>query len=379
MNHIVENIESNFGVRVEERRAVNILRKAGLLIPLCCIAPPASAFVLLKDEYFPRSEFSTLVAKQDAMPVSARLLTAVGRDDVETMTSAQREIRLSAALGLAAQIGFRPSDKWRFDVGTYALRSLATTEIEENSGWNKSANSSEFVARGLVRFLWDEGISWGGGATWILRPSALETFEFSGIAGKIEAQAFNVLAPDLMVQKESAAWSVGLGWRPKATASRRLARSAASETESISEDVVLEELWSAGVATQLQNGRNLNLDLQLSGVGESQKRDPSTGRVSDEGGRRRYEISSLWGLSEFSGQKWSLGVGYQSMGYTDQASVSPQNIPLWNLLIRNETKWAQSNLRFDGLFGYGSDKQSLPDMNANYRRVIISFQTGLVF
>jgi hypothetical protein len=356
-----------------------MLRHAILLIPALYFAPPASAFVLLKDEYFPRSEFSALVSKREEGPVNARLLTAIGRDDVETVTSAQKEKRYFAALGLAAQAVFFPTDKIRLDFGTHALRSLATTEIEENSGWNKSETSSELVTRGFVRYQLDEGFRLGAGASWLLRPSALETFDFSGIAGRLESQSFNLLAPECLLQKESAAWSVGLGWRPKASASRRLVRSAASETESISEDVVLEELWSAGVATQLQNGRQLNLDLLLSGVGESQKRDPATGKVSDEGGRRRYEITSLWGLNEISGQKWSLGVGYQSMAYTDQASVSPHTIPLWNLLIRNESKLAQANARFDGLVGYGSDKQSLPDMNATYRRLLFSVQAGLVF
>jgi hypothetical protein len=49
------------------------------------------------------------------------------------------------------------------------------------------------------------------------------------------------------------------------------------------------------------------------------------------------------------------------------------------LLLRDELQWNDLNARFEALLGLGRDKQSLPDLNAAYRRTLISVQAGVVF
>ncbi len=352
---------------------------AALLVALSA-ASAAQAFMLLQDELFPRAHFSERSLARTGQFLNAHLLSTVGVDAVETPSNEQTEKRIFAALGVAAQAAFNVGEKLRFDMRANALRSIASTEVTENSGWKKSESASELVAAAVARFALNDGLRVGGGATWVLRPAAVETFEFAQELARTEYSPYNLLAPEFMFSKENGSgWSAGLGWRPKATRQRSFRRDAASEFSEFNEAVVLDEQWSAGVVAQLQNSRQLSLDVNLHGVGETQIRDPKTGTTNDDGSRRRYELSGLLGLGDTGSHKMSFGLGYQSIGYTDQGNVSPQSIPLWTLLIRDELKWNDLNARLDALFGYGTDTQSLPDLNAHYRRIIVSVQAGVLF
>lgn len=348
-----------------------------------CVAwppPPAQAFVLLQDEYFPRAHFSERWLNKSPAFLHAQMLSSVGLDTVEALINAQKERRVFAALGAAARTSFTAGEKLRLDLQSSALRTTATTEFEENSNWKKIESASEWAASGSVRYLLKEGFRLGGGASWILRPASLETFEFSNQTARSEFSAYSLLAPEYVLSKDSGSgWSAGLAWRPKVSKSRGFKRAAGAEVVEFEEDVVLDEQWSAGLTTQLQGSRQLTMDVNLHGVGEGQQRDLKTGTTNDDGSRRRYELSSLLSLGEGGVHKLAVGVGYQSMGYTDQGNVAPQTIPLWTLLLRDELKWNELNARIDSLLGYGSDKQSLPDLNANYRRVLLSVQMGIVF
>ncbi|MEN9530174.1 MAG: hypothetical protein RI932_2047 [Pseudomonadota bacterium] len=351
---------------------------------LCCSLCPvaAGAFVLLQDEFFPRADFSERALVRESTYLRAQMLSGAGQDRVEALVNQQTETRIFAALGLAVQSGFGVTEKLRVDLRAQALRSVAQTEVNGSVDWKKNEVRSELLTSGLVRFLLSEGLRIGAGAHWVLRPAAEEDFVFAGETGKTSFAAFNMLAPEYVLSKESgAAWSVGIAWRPEVSRKRSFVRVAAAEESSIEEDVELDELWSAGIQAQIQSGRQLNLDFVLTGIGDEQKRDTSTpaSANSNASARRRYGISGVLGLGEWSGHNLALGVGYQSVGYTEQGQVSPQNIPLWTLLLRDELKWNDLNARFDALLGLGRDKQSLPDLNADYRRIQASLQAGIVF
>jgi hypothetical protein len=196
---------------------------------------------------------------------------------------------------------------------------------------------------------------------------------------------YSFWTPDFSAGKESSGWSAGLGWRPRVTQSRSFVREGADETLEIREDVSLDELWSVGVLSQLSNNRSLRIDVSLHGNNSSQTRDSTSAdsstsaATSEDNSRRRYEVGVVFGLGDIGTHRWSLGASYQSIGYSDQSNVNPQNIPLFALLLRDEFKQAEMNMFVDGLFGFGSDMQSLPDLNAKYRRMIVSMQTGVRF
>ncbi len=350
---------------------------------LSAVSPDcASAFVLLQDEYFPRADFSERMLVREPLYLSAKMLSGVGQDAVETQINQQTENRIFAALGVAAQTGFNVVEKLRVDIRAQALRAVAQTEVKGNADWKKNEARSELLASGHARFLLNEGLRVGAGAQWVLRPAGEDAFVFAGETGKINFSAFNLLAPEYVLSKESSSgWSVGIAWRPEASRSRSFVRVAAAEEARIEEQVELDERWSAGVDAQMPGGRRLSLDFDLSGIGDEQKRASSSAvsNSADAGKKRRYGVAGVLGGVDWGGHSLSLGFGYQSMGYTEQGQVSPQNIPMVTLLLRDELQWNDLNARFEALLGLGRDKQSLPDLNAAYRRTLISVQAGVVF
>jgi hypothetical protein len=356
-----------------------------IAIPFLLCARSAHALVLMESEIVPMPDFSERVLTRGPAAFSARLVAGVGQDAVETPINEQSEKRIFAALGLGVQAGIPFSEKVRIDVSSTAMRSSAGTQVQENSGWRKSESHSEVNARGQVRFKLSDGVFAGAGATWLMRPAALETFEFAGQSAIKKYSGYSFWTPEYSLSKDSGGWSAGLGWRPSARQRRELTREGSDESTAISEDVVLDELWSAGVVAQISGGRSLRLDVNLNGANATQLRDSdtsgaaSTSASTDDETRRRYEVSFVFGFAESGSHKLSVGGAYQSIGYSDQSNVMPQTIPLWSLLVRDEFKHSDLNLFVDLLFGYGTDMQSLPDLNANYKRMILSAQTGVNF
>jgi hypothetical protein len=345
----------------------------------------ARALMLMEDELFPRPQFSDRMLSKTTGGFSARLLSAVGQDSVEVSVNSQTEKRLFSALGVSAQGGWALSEKFRMTAAISALRASAMTQFTESTSWKKDEAQSEIVGKGHVFLLIKEGISVGAGAVYVLRPNALESFEFAGQSAVKKYARYSLWIPEFAAKKDAGSWSAGVGWRPRTTQSRTFTREGSGETAEIQEDVVLDELWSAGVAVQLSNNRLLSLDVNLHGArsssaGTNATVDGSTSTsASENDGRRRSEVSILYGFSEWAGHRLSLGAGYQSIAYSEQANVNPQSIPLWSVLIRDEFKRSELNIFIDGLFGFGSDLQSLPDLNAQYRRAIVSVQTGVRF
>ncbi len=345
----------------------------------------ADAMMLMEDELVPRPRFSERILGRGAGFFSARLLGGVGQDSVETLINEQTEKRIFAAMGLSVRAALPLSEKFRLDASASALRATAGTQVEENSGWQKNESHSEVYAQGQARFQLSDGVRGGVGATWIMRPAAQETFQFAGQSAMKKFEGYSFWTPEFSLSKETSGWSAGLGWRPRAQQSRKLSREGSDETVEIKEDVILDEMWSAGVYAQLANNRSFRLDVNLHGSNTSQTRDDtgvsgSTSSASSEDNvRRRYEVALIFGLGETGQHKLSLGGAYQSIGYTDQSNVTPQNIPLWSVLLRDEFKYTDLNLFVDALIGYGTDMQSLPDLNAKYKRIIISAQTGVQF
>lgn len=341
---------------------------------------PAYALVLMESELVPKPNFSERVLTRGTAAFSARIIAGAGQDAVETPVNEQSEKRIFAALGVGLRAGVPFSDKLRIDLSSTAIRSSAGTQIEENSGWRKSEAHSEVNAQGQIRFKLNEGILAGAGATWLMRPAATETFEFAGQSALKKYSPYSFWTPEFSVSKDAGGWSAGLGWRPRASKQRELIREGSGETTSVIEDVVLDELWSAGIVTQLAGNRSLKLDFNLNGTNASQvsSRNSAEG-ATDEPATRRYEVSFVFGFSDTGSHKLSLGGAYQSIGYTDQGNVMPQTIPLWSALVRDEFKHSELNLFVDLLFGYGTDMQSLPDLNANYKRMMLSAQTGVNF
>lgn len=344
----------------------------------------AHATTLLESEFLPKPQFYDRVLGLRNSGGSARLLTSVGQDVVETLINEQTEKRLFVAMGLDVRAGLELTERVRFDASALAIRSSASTQVGENSGWRKTEAQSEIVGRGHARLKLNEGIAAGVGVVWVNRPAAQESFDFAGQSAVKRLSAFSILSPDFSLSKDAGGWTAGLGWRPRATQQRKFTREGAGETVSISEEFVLDELWSAAVSSQLASDRRLSLEFSLTGAAVAQEsQTASTSSSSDasieDKTRRRYSLAILYALGEFLGHRLTLGGGYQSIGYADQAYVSSQSIPLWSLVVRDEFKAAELNVFLDSTVGYGSDLQSLPDLNAKYRRVILSVQSGVQF
>jgi hypothetical protein len=346
---------------------------------------PAEADVLMETELVPKPNFSDRILSRGGAAFSARVIAGVGQDAVETPDNGQSEKRLFAALGIGARAAIPLSEKFRVDLSSSAIRSTAGTQVEENSGWKKNESHSEVCAQGQARIKLSDGIFAGAGATWLLRPAAVETFDFAGQSAMKKYSGYSFWTPEFSLSKDAGGWSAGLGWRPRARQQRTLTREGSDETSAILEDVVLDELWSAGIVTQLAGNRSLRLDVNLNGTNASQMRDSSatassgSSATAEDDARRRYEVAIVLGLGDAGNHKLSLGGGYQSIGYSDQSHVMPETIPLWSLLLRDEFKQAELNLFVDLLVGYGTDMQSLPDLNAKYKRIMMSAQTGVNF
>lgn len=360
-------------------------KKAIFALFVFAAAKPAQAIMLMEDELIPKPQFSDRLQGRGGAGFTTRLLASVGQDVVETTVNEQTEKRLFAALGIAAQAFLPLTDKLRIDAAASALRSSGSTLVEENSGWKKADSQSEVVARGHAHFQLNDGVRLGAGAVWVMRPAAQETFEFAGQTAMKKLSGYSFWTPDFSAGKEGSGWSAGLGWRPRVNQSRSFVREGADETLEIREDVSLDELWSVGILSQLSNNRSLRIDVSLHGNNSSQTRDSTStdsstsAATSEDNSRRRYEVGVVFGLGDIGAHRWSLGASYQSIGYSDQSNVNPQNIPLWALLVRDEFKQSEMNMFVDGLLGFGSDMQSLPDLNAKYRRMIVSMQTGVRF
>lgn len=360
-------------------------KKAVFALFVCAAAKPAQAIMLMEDELNPKPQYTERLPGRGAAGFTTRLLASVGQDVVQTTVNEQTEKRLFAALGIAAQAFVPVTDKWRLDAAASAVRSTGNTLVEESSGWKKADAQSEVVARGHAHFQMNDGLRLGAGAVWVMRPAAQETFEFAGQTAMKKLSGYSFWTPDFSAGKEGSGWSAGLGWRPRVTQSRSFVREGADETVEISEDVSLDELWSVGIISQLANNRSLRIDVSLQGSNSSQTRDDSStdgstsSSTSADNSRRRYEFGVVIGLADLGNHRWSLGASYQSIGYSDQSNVTPQNIPLWALLVRDEFKQSEMNMFVDSLIGFGSDLQSLPDLNAKYRRMIFSMQTGVRF
>ncbi|MEN9809097.1 MAG: hypothetical protein RLZZ488_664 [Pseudomonadota bacterium] len=360
------------------------LKLITILLLSFALHPSAAALMLLEDELTPRPRFSESLLVARGGHFSARLITSVGQDVVHTPINEQTERRLFAALGIASRAGVAFSDKLRVDLSASAIRAMASTLVEENSGWKKDEMHSEVVGGGQARLLFRDGIRAGAGVIWISRPSAQETFEFAGQSALKRLSGYSLWTPDFSLIKEGGAWSAGFGWRPRATKSRTFSREGDDGRIELSENVTLDELWSAGVQTQLPSNRILRLDVNLHGSAvtessEEQKTPSSASADSTDIARRRYEVALALGLGDMGGHRLTIGGAYQSIAYSEQSYVSAQTIPLWSVFFRDEFNAGGLNIFVDSSLSYGTDLQSLPDLNANYSRVMFSVQSGVQF
>jgi len=332
----------------------------------------------LHDEVSPRPNLSERFLGVASSSFGAQALTSVGLDSIDSSSNGQSARRSFAAYGGASRVRLYLGTKLILDGGVIGTVSSAESDFVDDSSWSRKEARSELVSDLVGRFVTSDGISFGGGVNFLHNPGSVEQFRFANMTAEVTSESAKLFATELIVTKVASGWSAGFGWREKKSTDRRVTRSSSGESLEFFDNVGLDEQISAGVTAQLMNGTALSFDVRTSTSESDFINLAGTGEKSSADPQRRYEVFGLYSLGDYSAQRLSFGVGYRAIGYSTQTSVSAQSIPMWTFLLRDRFKLAGAMGQVDALIGYGEDLQSLPDFNANYRRILVTIQAGVI-
>lgn len=337
----------------------------------------AVAFVLLQDELDPRPELGErlLVDGDSGFHVKAR--TAIGLDTVDSKSNGQSVRRLFSAVGMETRLRARPLEKFVFDVALEGNQATAESDFPDDSGWSRAEKNAELSGNLLGRLLLNDGVSVGAGLGLLYVPATRDVFSFADLSAEVVQGTAQVMAPEIVVCKQTSSWSAAFLWRGSESGDRDVKRVSGDETVEFTESVGLDEQVSAGLKLKAQSSAEWGLNLKLSTSRSTLEPDSNATSESDD--VRRYAVEGTYSRGDSASDRMSFGVGYQSIAYTTQANVSHQGIPLWTFFLRDNVKFSAVTANFDALIGYGEDQQSLPGFNANYRRVLLTLAAGVSF
>lgn len=346
-----------------------------LLLVFGASSGTAAAFVLLQDELDPRPDLNERMLGDGDSGFHVNALTAIGLDTVDSNGNGQSVRRLFSAVGVESRLRARPLEKFVFDLAVHGSQATANSDFPDDSSWNRAEKTVELSSSALGRFLVSDGVSLGGGLSLVYLPSTTDAFSFSNLTAEVVQGATKVVAPELVLCKQTSSWGAAFLWRGSESGDRVTTRASGDELVQFTETVGFDELISAGLKLKGQSSAELGLNLKMSTSGSAL--DADTGASSEDNDVRRYSLAGTYSRGDTGSQRLSFGVGYQSIAYTTQDSVSHQGIPLWTLFLRDNVKFSSATANFDALIGFGEDQQSLPDFNANYRRVLLTLSAGV--
>lgn len=349
-----------------------------IVIVLVIHSAELSADVLLYDEVLPLPNLTERFLGSGGSNFGAQALTTMGVDSVDSSSNGQSARRAFVAYGAGARTRLHVGDKLVVDGSAIGTHYDAESEFLDDSVWSRQESRSELVSTLIGRFGLGDGVSVGGGVHFFYSPETTDSFRISDLTAEVNTGVAKVFASEFVLTKFGSGWSAGFGWREKKSASREVKRVSAGEVVDFFEDVSLDEQISAGVSAQLQSGRDFSLDLRTVASQSDFSGKLNASAASESDPQRRYEVLGVYSLGDTGVHKLSFGLGYRTIGYSNQSNVSAQNIPLWTFLLRDKLKFAGSTVHADALFGFGEDMQSLPDFNANYRRMLLTIQAGVV-
>lgn len=353
--------------------------RVGLLFFFFLFQMKASAFALLRDELAAQPDLSDRFLDADNSHFGIHALATLGLDSIISKTNDQSARRSFSVVGFESRANWRLGNKLKFNFGVQGARSDAESDFLEDSSWSRSEVQSEVFSDFIARFELGDGLSVGGGVNVVHLPDSADNFELADLTAQVDSDRTTIVATEVVFIKVSSAWSAGLAWRGKKSAARAVRRSAANEVSEFTEAVNLDEQISAGLTAQALGSRKISLNVRTSASQSQFTTDTDSSAGASEEEQRRYEVSGLYSLDVSGFSDLSVGVGYRSIGYATQSNVSPQSIPLWTLLVRNKMKVLSTTTQIDATVGFGEDMQSLPDFNANYRRILVSLQAGVIF
>ncbi|MEY2987338.1 MAG: hypothetical protein RJB13_859 [Pseudomonadota bacterium] len=349
-----------------------------VILTVLAYTSEAIADTRLRDEVVPLPNLTERFLGSIGSTFGAQALATMGLDSVDSNSNGQSARRAFVAYGLASRSRFRLGEKLVIDSGFFGTFSEAESDFLYDTSWSRQERRSEVSSDLIGRFSLSDGVSLGGGVNYVYAPKSVDSFSFSDLSAEVISGPAEIFATELIVTKSGSGWSAGFGWREKKKSSRRVTRSSAEEISEMFDDVGFDEQISAGVVTQLRSGHELVLDVRT-GASESDFTSlPGSDGKSQLDPQRRYEVLSIYSLDDSGSQRFSVGLGYRTIGYSNQTNVSPQNIPLWTLLLRDKLKFAGAVGQVDAIVGFGEDMQSLPDFNASYRRILVTLQAGVV-
>ena len=201
-----------------------------------------------------------------------------------------------------------------------------------------------------------------------------ETVSFSS---NWQYESVSQIQPYLGVIKKANRFDGGFFYKIGVEKSRSLVKSTSLESTKFTYDDIIHEPTTLGLFV-LWKGPNFNL------LGEFQSIESGEGGVKNESGRTIYEDYNQINIKiDFPGLFADLDLGvagrYKSLSYASNLNVAMESIPM--RLFSVDVATVVAGLRYWGgiYYGRGKNRQSLPEMNADYNLSIYGINAGVGF
>jgi hypothetical protein len=238
---------------------------------------------------------------------------------------------------------------------------------------DRKVRASESSAGGSldVTFAAAQGIEVFGGAGTVHLPKAERTIEMTSLTSQSRYEAVTVIAPRLGILKRTGVYAAGVTYSLMAEKERDYTRVTGLESDPGKEWVTLPAAFGAMARFTPGSGLELELELALVMMGESDEKTAQGAPYYRDSYRVR--TGGRFPLGSFA---LFAALDHRTLSYNDQGFMTIDNIPRTNLELRVETTGGAR--AFAGaVVGYGTDSQSIPELNAEFTYLSYAFKLGI--
>jgi hypothetical protein len=217
-----------------------------------------------------------------------------------------------------------------------------------------------------VTYITPAGLEIFGGASWTISPKYTQKVDSAMDSTSIRYGTMSILAPHLGVTRRGGFGAGGLYYQFGKQDSRSVTKTTSDGSElNLSQNV--QEPSILGVFAMFNGlGGVWSADLAAVSEGEGGERTENGNTVRDD--YLRLSLASTWN------NNLKVGLNYRSASYAKSAYMDLDSIPLTAVKVN----WVWGAGVYSGVMAaYGRDKQSIPEVNANYQVNALSLVSGV--
>jgi|GEM_PF-4782350 len=303
----------------------------------------------------------------EATYVDARVKTR-GTESEELDQRYVAALRFDSSYSPSQAVSLRVFARGRYFDGLRQDSLSADRKVSEKRISANGALDASFAA--------SQGIEVFVGCALLQLPESKKDVRLVSVSSQSTYKKATVYAPRLGLLKRAPSFSAGMFYTLMAETKRTYTRSTNLESETGEEFVTLPSSFGGTLRFTPGGGKDLELELSLALVqlGDSSEKTEQGTDLS----RDYYRIHLGGYFPVVSGTLSAYAtVSHRTLAYNDQGFMTMENIPLTTIQLLAVT--AAAGPRFYGgvQVGYGSDSQSIPELNAQFTYKSYALKLGL--